>query len=59
MPKIDKSLCIGCGNCWTSCPDCFEMGKDSKAQVKKSCKKKCCDFSEIADDCPVQAISIE
>lgn len=57
--KVDKSLCIACGNCFTSCPDCFEMGDDGKAQGKATCKDDCCDLQEIADECPVQAITIE
>ena len=57
--KVNKNLCIGCGACTVACPDCFEMGKDGKAQAKRGCKKNCCDLTEVAESCPVQAISVE
>lgn len=59
MVEVDKSLCIGCGACAGSCPDCFEMGEDGKSHVKKTCKENCCDLDEVAANCPVQAITVK
>jgi len=57
--EIDKSLCIGCGACESSCPDCFELLDDGKAGVKKSCKETCCDLEEVAENCSAQAITVK
>lgn len=54
---IDDSLCTGCGLCAANCPDVFEMGDDSLAHVlKDACAS--CDLKEMADQCPVNAISV-
>jgi ferredoxin len=57
-PTVDKSLCIACGACVSSCPDCFEFGEDGKSQGKE-CDGSCCDLHEVADNCPVSAITVE
>lgn len=55
--KVDDSLCTGCGLCAANCPDVFEIGDDGMAHAIDS---KCanCDIKEIADQCPVNAISV-
>ena len=58
-PKIDKSACIGCGTCISTCPDVFEMGTDNKSKIKKGadCQKAgCCQAA--ADACPANAIKL-
>lgn len=58
-PTVDKNLCIACGNCISTCPDCFEWGEDKKAQVKETCDDRKCDLQAAADNCPVFAISVK
>lgn len=57
MVKVDKSKCIGCGNCESMCPDVFKLGSDGKSSVKS--QKGKCNLKEVADSCPVQAITIK
>lgn len=55
---VDESLCTGCGLCASNCPDCFEIADDNIAHViSDSCGS--CDLNEIAEQCPVSAISIK
>ena len=58
--KVDASTCTGCGLCIDACSEVFEMD-DSTAKVKvaevpKAAQDAC---REAADNCPVEAISIE
>ncbi len=55
---VDKDACVGCGLCVNNCPDCFEMNDEGIAVVKAS---QCsgCNLEEIAEQCPVNAISVE
>lgn len=59
MPKIsvDQNICIGCGLCASACSECFEI-KDGKSHVIAEVCPVGHDLSEIALDCPVQAIII-
>ena len=55
---VDDSLCTGCGICASNCPDVFEVGDDSLAHaIAQACGS--CDLKEIADQCPVNAISVQ
>lgn len=56
--SVDQDLCIGCGLCCSSCPSSFELGEIGKAQVKDEIDQNC-DYHEIADNCPVGAITVE
>jgi ferredoxin len=50
---LDKEKCLGCGTCVALCPECFKMGEDQRASVKKEwadCAEK------AAQACPSQAI---
>jgi ferredoxin len=53
---VDKEKCIGCGLCVSMCPDVFEFKDDNKAHVKASACKGC-DVKQVAQSCPVQAIT--
>lgn len=56
--QVDDSLCTGCGLCASNCPDVFEIGDDNIAHViSHACGT--CDLKDIADQCPVNAISIK
>lgn len=66
----ERNRCIGCGTCTMLCPKDWEMGDDSKTQLKgssvnpkngnleKEVEKIGCS-QEAADSCPVQCIIIE
>ena len=56
--KVDEELCTGCGLCAAGCPELFEVESDNKAHVKQGggCDR---DPSEIAGECPVNAITVE
>ena len=57
---VDSDLCTGCGLCVDTCPEVFKM-KNDLAVVKadplpEDAEDTCC---EAAEDCPVEAISLE
>jgi len=58
-PKVNKELCIGCGACESICPKVFKVEEDGKSHVidPECCKE--CNCQEVADNCPVQAITLE
>ena len=56
--KVDASLCTGCGLCESSCPEVFKMNDNNIAEVV-STDGGGCDLKQIAEDCPVEAISVE
>ena len=58
---VDADLCTGCGLCVDTCPEVFEMGDGdvavviadlAPAEAEDTCK-------QAADDCPVEAITVE
>ena len=58
---VDADLCTGCGLCVATCPEVFDMGDDDIAAViatpvPDTAEDTC---QDAADDCPVEAISIE
>ena len=55
---IDDSLCTGCGLCVSNCPEIFEIGDDNIAHVLIA-KSITCDVKDVAEQCPVNAISIQ
>ena len=58
--KVDEDLCTGCGLCVDTCPDVFELPGDVaqvKVDVVPDDAEECA--REAAENCPVEAISIE
>jgi ferredoxin len=57
---VDESLCVGTANCVADCPDLFEIvdgiSKVKVAEISKD-KEECA--RQAADDCPMDAITIE
>ncbi len=56
--RVDQDTCTGCGLCADACPEVFEMDGD-KAKVKLDVVPPAVEASckEVAEDCPVEAIS--
>ncbi len=55
MVSVNKSKCIGCGACVSTCPEVFEI-KDGKAYVKSGADSSKPCVKEAKDACPVDAI---
>jgi formate hydrogenlyase subunit 6/NADH:ubiquinone oxidoreductase subunit I len=61
-PRVDKDLCIGCGNCQLSCPaepNVFEVKFDPESDEDKSFvmnPEACIECGLCVGQCPVQAI---
>lgn len=57
--KLDKDLCIGCGQCISICDDVFDWDEDGLAKTKKENIKEEYreEATEAINSCPVDAIS--
>jgi ferredoxin len=57
---VDADLCSGCELCTQTCPEVFEMEGDVAAVKVDPIPEELEDsVQEAADDCPVEAISVE
>ena len=55
--KVDQNICIGCGACFGSYPDCFEMDDNGLAKEKENLNEdQLEEAKEAIDICPVGAI---
>lgn len=55
--KVDQNICIGCGACFGSYPDCFEMDDNGLAKEKENLNEdQLEEAKEAIDLCPVGAI---
>ena len=58
--KVDADACTGCGLCEETCPEVFELSDDvAKVKVDVVPPEAQDSCREAAEDCPVEAISIE
>lgn len=58
---IDRSGCIGCGLCASTCPEVFRLGDDGLAEVYTDPVPEDAESSakEAAENCPVSVITVE
>ena len=54
--KVDPK-CIGCGTCYSMCPNTFKAGDDGKSQVHAQNVDEEEALQNAINSCPVQAIS--
>lgn len=55
---IDRSGCIGCGLCASTCPEVFRMAEDGLAEVVADVGANDTTAKEAADNCPVSVIAV-
>jgi len=57
---VDEDLCTGCGDCVDICPEVFDLADDVATVIADPVPEDSEDTcQEAADECPVDAISIE
>ncbi|HOW60307.1 MAG TPA: ferredoxin [Candidatus Moranbacteria bacterium] len=56
-PVVNEELCIGCGACEALCPNVFKVENGKSCVINDNCVD--CNCQEVADSCPVNAISLE
>ncbi len=57
---VDKSGCIACGLCVTTCPEVFRLASDGIAEAYAEVTDNLVDSAtEARDGCPVSVISLE
>jgi NAD-dependent dihydropyrimidine dehydrogenase PreA subunit len=56
LPRIDQSLCTGCGDCIIQCPTGALGWRDGKADLLHS--ELCLYCATCEDICPVRAIEL-
>lgn len=55
--KIEKELCISCGNCVAICPEVFQFGDDVAEVIKDEIPDDLNDaVYEAIENCPTSAI---
>ena len=55
---VDRSLCIGSGDCVDTAPDVFELDSEEKAVVVDPDGASVDDIVQAAANCPVSAITV-
>ncbi|NLV49343.1 MAG: ferredoxin [Clostridiales bacterium] len=61
IAKLDRSGCIACGLCISTCPEVFRMGDDGLAEVYQEKVPENAEASavEAQENCPVSVINVE
>jgi ferredoxin len=54
--KINKNVCIACGQCASVCPVGAALFKDGAYEIDPG---KCVSCATCAENCPVEAINLE
>lgn len=57
--KVDKSLCVGIGNCVAVAPTVFQLNSERKAVVLETSSVNEDKLISAAESCPVSAITVE
>ncbi len=55
---VDTSLCIGCALCADLAPASFKMNEEFKSEVKEETVADEAKAREVAESCPVKAITL-
>jgi ferredoxin len=55
--KVNEELCIGCGTCESLCPKVFKIEDGKSKVIGQDCAE--CSCQEVAESCPVSAISVQ
>jgi ferredoxin len=55
---VDRSLCIGSGDCVDTAPDVFQLDEEDKAVVVDPDGASADDIIQAAGNCPVSAIFV-
>lgn len=58
-PIVNSDLCIGCGTCESLCANVFKIEDGKSHVINENCESSDCNCQEVADSCPVNAISLE
>jgi ferredoxin len=56
--RIDRSLCVGFGDCVTEAPEAFRLDDESVAVFVVPERVECARLLKACDACPVDAITV-
>ena len=57
--KLDRDLCTGVGNCVVIAPTVFKLDDENKAVILDPSSVDRATLEEAAENCPMEAITIE
>ena len=59
IPKVDRKICVGAGNCVAIAPEVFALDDENKAVVTNPKRAEDDIIWKAAESCPVDAILLE